>query len=153
MTTKDQERAALAKIRKIVEGLGEDSYIAMAFEGCFDDAEYNIENDFANSYKGRYERCLKEALDIAGKVKEAERRTEAVENELELAKKTIQDEVDRANRLRESVNVEHETRNEWNRLYNEKAAEAVMLEKKADALQLENMKLKAKLYDMMTATA
>lgn len=69
MATKDQERAALAKIRKIVEGLGEDSYIGMAFEGCFDDAEYNIENDFANSFKGRYERCLKEALDKDTEIK------------------------------------------------------------------------------------
>ena len=31
--TKDQERKALEKIRKIVEELGEDSYIGMAFEG------------------------------------------------------------------------------------------------------------------------
>ena len=39
MTTKDQERKALAQIRKIVEGLGEESYIGIAFEGCFEIAE------------------------------------------------------------------------------------------------------------------
>ena len=33
MTTKDQERKALAQIRKIVESLGENSYVATAFEG------------------------------------------------------------------------------------------------------------------------
>ena len=49
--TKDQERKALEQIRKIVEGLGEDSYIGTAFEGCFEIAEDNIENDFANSMK------------------------------------------------------------------------------------------------------
>lgn len=43
--TKQQERAALEKIRKIVEELGPDSYIATAFDGCFKDAEANIEND------------------------------------------------------------------------------------------------------------
>lgn len=33
MTTKEQERKALAQIKKIVESLGEGSYIATAFEG------------------------------------------------------------------------------------------------------------------------
>lgn len=58
--TKEQERKALAKIRKIVEGLGEDSYIATAFEGCFEIAESNIENDFACSMKQRAESAEKE---------------------------------------------------------------------------------------------
>lgn len=55
MTTKEQERKALAQIRKIVEGLGQDSYIGTAFEGCFEIAEENIENDFACSMKQRAE--------------------------------------------------------------------------------------------------
>ena len=42
MVTKEQERKALNQIKKIVDSLGEDSYIAMAFEGCFEDAETNI---------------------------------------------------------------------------------------------------------------
>lgn len=55
MTTKEQERKALAQIRKIVESLGEDSYIGMAFEGCFEMAAENIENDFGCSMKQRAE--------------------------------------------------------------------------------------------------
>ena len=47
ITTKEQERKALVQIKKIVDGLGKDSYIAAAFEGCFEIAESNIENDFA----------------------------------------------------------------------------------------------------------
>lgn len=54
-STKDQEREALKKIRQIVEELGADSYVAIAFEGCFEDAEENIENDFALSMKDRFE--------------------------------------------------------------------------------------------------
>lgn len=53
--TKEQERKALEKIKKIVEELGEDSYIGMAFEGCFEIAEENIENDFGCSMKQRAE--------------------------------------------------------------------------------------------------
>lgn len=49
MATKDQERKALAQIRKIVEGLGDDSYLSFAFEGCWEIAEQNIENDWACS--------------------------------------------------------------------------------------------------------
>lgn len=32
MTTKEQERQAIEKIRKIVEGLGENSYVGFAME-------------------------------------------------------------------------------------------------------------------------
>ena len=52
---KDTERAFLNEIKEILEGLGENSYCAMAFEGCVEDAEENINNDFAVSMKGRWE--------------------------------------------------------------------------------------------------
>lgn len=50
--SKDTERAFLNEIKEILEGLGENSYCAMAFEGCVEDAEENIDNDFAVSMKG-----------------------------------------------------------------------------------------------------
>ena len=53
--TKEQEREALAKIVKIIEGLGPGSYVGIAFEGCFKDAEDNIENDFGCSMKQKLE--------------------------------------------------------------------------------------------------
>lgn len=49
---KETERAFLNEIKEILEGLGENSYCAMAFEGCVEDAEENINNDFAVSMKG-----------------------------------------------------------------------------------------------------
>lgn len=52
MTTKEQERKALEKIRKIVDDLGENSYLATAFDGAFELAEQNIEDDAA--YSARY---------------------------------------------------------------------------------------------------
>ena len=55
MITKDQERKALEQIKKIVDSLGDDSYIGTAFEGCFEIAAKNIENDFACSMKERAE--------------------------------------------------------------------------------------------------
>ena len=53
MTTKEQERKALEQIKKIIEGLGPDSYIGTAMDGMIEDAEENIECDFAMSWKER----------------------------------------------------------------------------------------------------
>jgi len=61
--TKQQEREALEKIRKMVAELGPESYIATAFEGCFEIAEQNIEHDFADSLKSRLERAEKKIRD------------------------------------------------------------------------------------------
>lgn len=61
MTTKEQERKALDQIRKIMQSLGEDSYINTAFAGCLEVAETNIENDWACSMKERAEIAEKKA--------------------------------------------------------------------------------------------
>lgn len=79
MATKDQERKALDRIRKIVQELGEGSYIGMAFEGCFEVAEENIENDFACSMKQRAEKAESELEKATESIK-------ALETGLELAK-------------------------------------------------------------------
>lgn len=55
MVTKQEERETLEKIRSLVESLGEDSYLGAAFEGCFEIAEQNIENDWACSMKQKAE--------------------------------------------------------------------------------------------------
>ena len=61
MTTKEQERQAIQKIRKIVESMGENSYLATAMDGVLETAEENIEYDAAFSLKGRAEVAEKEA--------------------------------------------------------------------------------------------
>lgn len=53
--TKEQERETLSKIKQMVEELGPQSYIAAAFDGCFDVAEQNIRDDAAYSLKARVE--------------------------------------------------------------------------------------------------
>ena len=58
--TKDQERETLEKIKAMVAELGPQSYLATAFEGCFADAESNIENDFGDSMQRRWENSMEE---------------------------------------------------------------------------------------------
>lgn len=53
--TKAQERETLEAIKKMVAELGPQSYLATAFEGCFEDAEQNIDDDAACSMKARWE--------------------------------------------------------------------------------------------------
>ena len=53
--SKDTEREYLGRIKNILDALGQNSYCAMAFEGCVVDAEENIDNDFAVSMKGRWQ--------------------------------------------------------------------------------------------------
>jgi hypothetical protein len=60
MMTKQEERAALGKIEKILTAAGPDSYIGMAFDGCVEYARSNIENDFGDSWKlnaDKWQRC------------------------------------------------------------------------------------------------
>lgn len=49
MMTKQQEREALERIKNILADAGADSYIGMAFAGCVEDAESNIENDWQSA--------------------------------------------------------------------------------------------------------
>ncbi len=72
ISSKEQERKALAQIRKIVSTLGEDSYVATAFEGCFEDAEQNIDNDFALSMNGRWQYAEQEIEELKAKIADLE---------------------------------------------------------------------------------
>jgi len=135
MATKEEELKALEQIRKIVEGLGEDSYIGIAFEGCLDDAEENIRNDFALSMNGRWQ--------------DAEQKVERLNAELILERanndklrKRVEEAEETARQKSEKVIEYHNDMVEnWNKFREQ--------EDKADAMEQEIIKLKAKLYDMM----
>lgn len=138
MTTKEQERKALARIRKIVAELGEDSYLATAFDGAWEIAEENIENDFANStkfYVDKYNGTDSRAVAAENKIRELTAEVEFQKGEAEFHRKAYV---------------------EKNKDYNgacEKIEELVKArqdaEERVEALELETMKLKAKLYDLM----
>lgn len=70
--TKQQERDTLEIIRKMVEELGPQSYIATAFDGCFEDAESNIDNDFGDSMKARWLHADAELNAAKGTIEELE---------------------------------------------------------------------------------
>lgn len=73
MTTKEQERQAIEKIRKIVEGLGADSYVGTAMAGVLEVAEQNIEFDAAFSLKEQAELAEKQAAELKKTVEQQEK--------------------------------------------------------------------------------
>lgn len=139
MTTKEQERKALARIRKIVAELGEDSYIATAFDGAWEIAEENIENDFANStkfYVDKYNGTDSRAVAAENKIRELTAEVEFQKGEAEFHKKAYVEKNKDYNGACEKIEELVKARQE--------------AEKRVEALELETMKLKAKLYDLMT---
>lgn len=88
MTTKAEERKALEQIKEIVAKLGENSYIAMAFDGCFERAEQNIENDWGlnpqaeiDSLNKKLDRCAVKIADMKGELETAKRKAEQVQED------------------------------------------------------------------------
>lgn len=71
IATKDQERKALEEIRKIVDNLGEYSYVGAAMDGVLELAEDNIENDFVQSMKESVETAEKRAHELEEELEEA----------------------------------------------------------------------------------
>lgn len=134
--TKQQERDTLEKIRKMVEQLGPDSYLATAFEGCFDLAAENIDNDWACSMADRARRAEKRAAELEDKLppmRSLRRRTpRSLSSKAQLAQ------------MQETAR--------WNgQRCDEEATAAGEAQRRAEAAEAEVIQLKAKLYDLLVA--
>lgn len=90
MSTKQQELEALKKICEIVAELGPDSYIATTFEGCFEIARSNIENDFADSMKARWQDADRKLNEANGTIEELRAKLAESEKDYEAAHATAQ---------------------------------------------------------------
>lgn len=137
MMTKQQEREALERIKNILADAGADSYIGMAFAGCVEDAESNIENDWA--------------LSMAGRWQSAEQKLEAVKAEadgLRAEREAMRAELDKYNAEVEKLRKSAENLNSWR---SEEHAALERAQSRAEAAEAEIIRLKAKLYDFMTA--
>ena len=84
--SKAQELATLDKIEQLVNELGEGSYLSETFQGIFDEARQNIENDWGcgfSDYKEAYERYSKQAADYRRKYENARKTIIALCNQIE----------------------------------------------------------------------
>ncbi|NCB62437.1 MAG: hypothetical protein EOM52_02310 [Clostridia bacterium] len=142
IATKDQEWKALASIKKIVEGLGPQSYIATAFEGCFQDAEENIENDFACSMKGRYEAEHEKAVHNEGIATEACK-------QLAAEKQKLTDLQDRLDEMDGTLSSTYSIADSLKQFLAEQKEATAAQQQRADAAEQTIVQLKAKLYDLL----
>lgn len=142
MTTKEQERKALARIRKIVAELGEDSYLATAFDGAWEIAEENIDYDFAGSVKW----YVSQYHELSDEIRKAAEESEKMNRELSL---NLEEAKSDAKMWRESSMQKGEDYSKLCKTCNALQDEANKIQDKNEALELEVMKLKAKLYDLM----
>lgn len=83
--TKDQERDALATIKKLVEELGPQSYLKTAFDGVFEVAEMNIEEDAAYSFPGRVNILEEQLREVGSKYNAARSDVEVLRSQLDYA--------------------------------------------------------------------
>ena len=140
--TKEQERKALEQIKKIVEGLGDNSYIGMAFEGCFEIAEENITNDFGCSMKQRADKAAEEAEYFKGAAENFAAEQEKAQKRVEELEKTVEQLTARRDELlKDAERKENDAVKNWNKFREQ--------EDRADRAEEEIIKLKAKLYDLL----
>ena len=142
IATKQDERKALADIIEIVEGLGEGSYIGTAFEGCFDIARENIENDWGGSMK----QC---ADDLANKLAEAKDTIKCRENELADREKEVRSLNNTIGQQTAYTNELLERLHSTEKIGCENLQKLAHLEVKCQAQESEILHLKAKLFDLL----
>lgn len=143
MATKAEELKALEEIRKIVDGIGGDnSYIGMAFEGCFELAEDNIKNDFGRSARQMAESARKEADTLTKKLEDSKKANEDLQ-------KVIQDQADNL-RIKREDNDQLTKNAEY--LIEELTKANKAIEEKDGKIKIQDFEiltLKARLYDFM----
>ena len=150
--TKQQERDTLEKIRKMVEQLGPDSYLATAFEGCFDLAAENIDNDWACSMADRARRAEKRAAELEDKLAESVKDYEAAHAAAHAVAHAVAEEKDAEIAQLKAQLAQMQETARWNgQRCDEEATAAGEAQRRAEAAEAEVIQLKAKLYDLLAA--
>lgn len=153
--TKNEEYEALIQIRKILKDFDpEDTYIGKAFEGCVEQAKQNIDNDWMFSFRSRYENRDRDAAKLdeiltktTDKLRESEEARVDLVKELNQKNDTIARYIDVVQGKDREISRLKEVRNETYKDLEDKLEEA---QRQISDLKQTTLKLKAKLYDMMT---
>ena len=132
----------------MVEQLGPDSYLATAFEGCFDLAAENIDNDWACSMADRARRAEKRAAELEDKLAESVKDCEAAH----AAAHAVAEEKDAEIAQLKAQLAQMQETARWNgQRCDEEATAAGEAQRRAETAEAEVVQLKAKLYDLLAA--
>ena len=83
--TKEQERETMEKIKAMVAELGPQSYLKTAFEGVYEVAEMNIDEDAAYSFPGRVSLLEEQLKEMGSKYNAARSDAEVLNSQLDHA--------------------------------------------------------------------
>ncbi len=139
--TKAEERKVLEQIKTLIESTGADSYISAAFDGCIELATENIDNDYMFSFPDKLDGLRIRAQNDAQEAKTAKA---LLEDERKGSKDIIKTQQDTINKLRENERINAAS-------YRELETKAEIQKSAIEKLENEVIRLKAKLYDLMTA--
>ena len=89
IATKEQERETLEKIKAMVAELGPQSYLKTAFEGVFEIAEMNIDEDAAYSFPGRVSLLEEQLKEMGSKYNAARSDAEVLNSQLDHVREQI----------------------------------------------------------------
>ena len=156
--TKAEGYEALRKIKEILKDFDpEDSYIGKAFEGCVEQAEENLSNDWMRSYKDRYkgaqETVEARVKQIAELIKELNQKDDAI-GRLANAKSQLESQIVGEALIRRDYEARiGQMESDYKALQISyeglKAAKKQEAAAEVHALKQTILELKAKLYDMM----
>lgn len=88
--TKEQERETMEKIKAMVAELGPQSYLKTAFEGVFEIAEMNIDEDAAYSFPGRINLLEEQLKEMGSKLNSAKRDADVAQKALDAARSDVE---------------------------------------------------------------
>ena len=94
ISSKEEERKALAKIREIIDNLGENSYLSVAFGDCFDIAEKNIEDDAAYCLSDRIKTAENENNKLIEEIAKLNKAIEQIVTEEDMLRRQLDKELE-----------------------------------------------------------
>ena len=143
--SKTREYDALSAIGSILGDFSpEDTYVGKAFEGCVELAKENIDNDWLYSWKGRY-------LDEQAKNCKLSDKVEALTKTLNQKDDAIARLEDAKNLLSKEIAQLYGTLDYKDETYKDLEDKFEEEHQKLEKSQAEIIRLKAKLYDVITA--
>lgn len=156
--TKAEEYEVLSLIRGILKDFSpEDTYIGKAFEGCVEQAEENICNDWMFSFRSRYESMDRDAAkldenltEVTKKLRESEEARVDLVKELNRKEDTIARYADVVQGKDREISRLKGVINDKDTAYTDLEGKLEGAKETADGLKQTILELKAKLYDMIT---
>ena len=154
--TKAEEYEALNLIRGILKDFDpNETYVGKAFEGCVEQAKQNIDNDWMFSFRSRYENRDRDAAKLdeiltktTDKLRESEEARVDLVKELNQKNDTIARYIDVVQGKDREISRLKVVRDETYKDLEDKLEEE---HQKLEKSQAEILRLKAKLYDVITA--